>query len=243
MNPRALLILFLALLSVSGCSTYTTPGAGVSMPQLRDGGEMAEFYQRQPEARFPAVVAVVRVQDRGYCSYTACAHGSGRFTVLNTRDIESEEDFQRVARLPMISALAALNRLVLPDTLDSLHDLRLAAATLKADMLLVYSLDTVFRIESTDLGPLSLISLGFLPNKEARVTTTASAMLTDVRSGYIYGLAEATALESKRATFWSSKDAIDSSRQNAEKKAFHLLTEEFMKLWQHVVNVYGVRPL
>jgi hypothetical protein len=232
---------FALVFMLSACSTYTTPGRGVSMPELRDGGDdLHALYARQPQVQFPAIIAVVRVQDRGYCSHTACAHGSGRFSVLNARDIESEEDFTRIASQPLVASLTPLNRLVLSDNLQNLKDLRLAAASIKADLLLIYSLDTVFRIESTDLGPLSLITLGFLPNKEARVTSTASAMLVDVRSGYIYGLAESTALESQRATFWSSKDAVDSSRQAAEKQAFRQLVAEFSKLWKNIVDTYGI---
>ena len=83
----------------------------------------------------------------------------------------------------MVRAVAPLSRLLLPSELDSLKDLRLAAARLKTDLLIVYSIDTTFHVEATPLGPLSAITLGFLPNKEAHVTATTSGALVDTRTG------------------------------------------------------------
>jgi hypothetical protein len=108
-------------------------------------------------------------------------------------------------------------------------------------MLLVYSMDTGFNVENTDLGPLSLITLGFLPNKKARVTATASAAIFDVRTGFIFGVAEATATEQQRATFWSSSEAIDSARLAAEANAFQKLIGEVEKLWGGVVATHAAR--
>ena len=77
--------------------------------------------------------------------------------------------------LPLVAGVAFLNRLLLSERLESTKDLRQAAATLKTDMLLIYSIDTSFNVENTDVGPLGIITLGFLPTKNARVTATASA--------------------------------------------------------------------
>jgi len=103
-------------------------------------------------------------------------------------------------------------------------------------MLLVYSLDTRFNVESTDIGPLALISLGFLPNKKAQVSTTASAALFDVRTSFVYGAVEATAKDQQRATVWSSEEAIDSARLKTEAASFQQLLGEFEKLWKGVVE-------
>jgi hypothetical protein len=144
----------------------------------------------------------------------------------------------------MVGGIASMNRILLPSELKSTKDLRLAAASLKTDLLLVYSIDTRFNIESNEIGPLALISLGFLPNKKAHVTTTASAALFDVRSGYVFGVAEATATEQQRATFWSSEDAVESSRLRTEAEAFHKMLGEFEKLWKGVVEQHAAtRPI
>ena len=70
---------------------------------------------------------------------------------------------------------------------------RLSAAQIQADVLLVYTLDTSFRIQGRGYGPLAAISLGVVPDRDAYITSTASALFIDVRTGFVYGVAEATA--------------------------------------------------
>jgi len=60
-----------------------------------------------------------------------------------------------------------------------------------------------------------------------------------VRTGFIYGVAEATSVEEQRATFWSTKEAIDSARQEAEKSAFQKLVGEIEKLWGGVIATHA----
>ncbi|WP_205527166.1 hypothetical protein [Solimonas sp. K1W22B-7] len=230
------------VLLLSACATYQTPGAGVNVGNLsRADTDIAEIMKREPASPFPARIAVARVQGTGYYSRGNQCYGKGSYCVVTTRDVETDQDFERLGRLPKISGLAAMSRILLSDQLNSTKDLRVAAATLKADLLLVYSLDTRFNVESTDIGPLGLISLGFLPNKKAQVSTTASAALFDVRTGYVYGVMEATAREQQRATVWSSEEAIDSSRLKTEATSFQQLLGEFEKLWKGVVET-AARP-
>lgn len=158
---------------------------------------------------------------------------------MTAKEIETDEHFKKVATMPMVANVAYLNKMLLKANWGTVKDLRVAAASVHADMLLVYTLDTAFNIRGQDVGPLSLISLGFLPNKRAYVTTTASAMLVDVRSGYVYGLAESTAKEDKIASHWSSEDAIDNSRVKTERKAFEGLLVELQTTWAGVVEQYG----
>jgi hypothetical protein len=77
-----------------------------------------------------------------------------------------------------------------------------------------------------------------LPTKEAKVTVTASGGLIDVRTGYIYGLVEATSQEKQIASSWTSQDAVDQSRQRAERKAFVQLIDEVEKTWGKVLAEY-----
>jgi len=227
-------------LVVSGCATYQTPGAGINIGNLsKADADIAELMKREPAASFPARLAVVRIQASGYDSGHRSCYGNGRYCVLTARDIEAEQEVSRLSRLPMIAGIAAMSRMLLPETPDSMKDLRLAAASLKTDMLLVYSVDTHFTVESTDIGPLALISLGFLPNKEAHVTATAACVLVDVRTGFVYGTAESTATEQQRASMWSSEAAIDSSRLKAEEQAFRQMIGDFDKLWKGVAETYA----
>lgn len=237
---RLFLLSMLFVIGISGCSSYTTPGRGVNIQNLSAADKsIADLLKVQPAAPFPARMAVARVQASGYYSQSNRCYGEGQFCVVTTRDIESDDSFDRIAKLPQLAGVAVMNRLLLSEKLSSIMDLRRAAATLKTDVLLVYSLDTGFTIENTDIGPLAAISLGFLPNKNAKVTSTASAVIFDVRTGFIYGVAEATATEEQRASYWSSSDAVDDARKKAEKNSFDKLIPEIEKLWKSIVATHA----
>lgn len=226
----------LAILLLGSCSAnYVTPGSGVSVMEIADEN-IKELFEREPANSFPARLAVARIQDQGYVSKTTEGYGSGRYSIITTRDIETDDDFKILQELPFVTAVAPITRILAPPNANTIKDLRVPAARLKADMLLVYSVDTTFNIEGTSLGPLSLISLGFIPNKKAFVTSTVSGALIDVRTGYIYGTAEATKKEQQRATVWSTEQAIDNSRIVAEKKSFNQFITEFKQLWKNVTE-------
>ncbi len=226
----------LALL-LFGCARYQTPGAGVAIGDLSQSSkDIVGIFEREPTARFPARIALARIQATGYESRTNVCHGRGQFCVVTTRDVETEDSMERLQQLPMMAGLAPMNRMLLPSHLHSMEDLRTAAATLRADLLLTYTLDTKFSVETRDIGPLAMIGLGFLPTRKAKVSTTASAALFDVRSGYLYGVAEATATEAQRANAWGTRDAIDAARLRTEADAYTSLVDEFRTLWIQLVK-------
>jgi len=239
MKKYALIIVFAFVLG--GCSSsYITPAGGVSVTQISDVS-IEELFKREPSSPFPARLAIVRIQDKSYSTGTNSGYGSGAYTVVTARDIESEEDFLALSKLKNVSAVAPLSRLLIPQNADNLKDLRMAAAKLKTDLLLVYSVDTAFNVEGTPLGPLSLISLGFIPNKKAFVSATVSGALIDVRSGYIYGTTEATEKESQLATIWSTREAIDESRVISERKAFKSFLKKYEALWVEIERQYATK--
>ena len=178
-------LLFLSITFVSGCTpvSYVTPGGSVKLSSLADA-DINHVMAKTPVAQFPVNLAVARVQASGYRSANNESYGSGRYSVVTSRDVEKEEDFERIGNMPMIKGVAPLNRLLLPSHLNSIKVLRAAAARLRADILLVYTFDTSFRVGEQHFGPLNVIFLGLLPNKEVTVTTTASAALFDVRSEF-----------------------------------------------------------
>lgn len=232
-------VLTTALLGLAGCSVaYTTPGAGMQMDALAKG-DIRERLERRPAANFPANLAVARVQASGYRSYTQQSYGKGRYSVVTTRDIESPADFERIARLPRVAGVAPVSRLLLPERLDSDEDLRVAAASLRADMLLVYTFDTHFATDESVLAPLRVFYLGLLPDQMAKITTTASAAIFDVRTGFVYGAAEATAREEHITSVWTNSAAVDQSRQQTERKAFGQLLGELETAWAGVVRQHG----
>jgi hypothetical protein len=231
--------------TLCGCATYTTPGGGASIaalvatedsakPQAVSGPEIAAALARRPAATFPAHLTVARVQGAGYETLSNRGYGSGRFSVVTSRDIETEEDFMRLARMPGVAAVGPINRLLLPSVLETAEDLRTAAAQLQGDVLLIYTLDTSFRADAHEIGPLQVVSLGFLRNQNSVVTSTCAAAFIDVRTGYVYGIAEFTATEERRSNVWSTHDAVEAARGKAEREAFAAALGEIEKAWSGI---------
>jgi len=181
---------------MSGCASYVTPGRGADLGQISPAAAttlaaqhapedpIAQSFDRKPMAHFPAAIAVVRVQQPGYVSPTAQGWGTGRYSIVTTRDVEKPEQLERLSKLPQLKGVAPINRLLLNSNLDDDTPLRQAAAKLQADMILIYTFDTTFKSEDKAL-PLSVISLGLSPNQQVHVTSTASALLMDTRNGYL----------------------------------------------------------
>lgn len=232
--------LFLTVLFAfaAGCAAkYVTPGAGVNLNSISDQN-IKDRFETKAASPFPARIVVVRIQGNAYRSYGNDSYGQGRFSVVTIRDIETDEQFERIASLPEVAGLATLNRLLIPQNLENISDLRQGAASLHADMLWLYTIETSFRVKGKSYGPLTTITLGFLPNKETIVTSTASCVLYDVRTGHVYGLSEATAKSSQQASVWSQAQAVDNVRLITEKEAFEKLIDQFEQTWDGILKEY-----
>jgi len=239
--PRLISPFAMVVLVLTGCASYVTPGGPVSVPEIIDA-DIGEALSREPAASFPANLVVARVQAPGYASYSNQGYGQGKFSVLTARDIETEEDFARIEAFGGVADVGSLSRLLLPRQLDSLQDLRAAAARLRGDIMLLYTLDTAFRTDTQRLGPLQAVGLGFFPNKKAHVTATCSVAFIDVRTGYVYGVAESTAIEEQRSNHWNNTAAIEEARVMAEQQAFAGALTEAETAWNSVVARYADAP-
>ena len=237
----------ITVLMTNGCSSYRVPGGPAEMSLLgfneqqrdqhTDAG-IRNILDRKPLAAFPTAIAVARVQASGYSSYTAESWGHGNYSIITVRDVETEDQLQRIADLDGISQIGPINRLMLREKLQDDFELREAAARMHADMLLVYTFDTTFDTED-HAAPLTLVTLGLFPSKNVRLATTASAVLMDTRSGYIYGAAEASAKHKQIANAWTDHLAVDQSRRKTETTAFEKLVGEFEDLWPKVMTEYS----
>ncbi len=231
------------LLTACATTSYVTPNVGVNLDaiDINDYG-IRDSFEAQPAAPFPAVIAVTRIQQSGSIAYGNPSHGTGKYSVITSRDIENASDYARITALPQVAGIATLNRLLTPENLKSVKSLREAAASLHADMLLLYTIDSSYRIRGWDLGPLEFFTLGIIPNKKASVTTTASTVLYDVRTGFIYGEAEATYSAGQISTVWNVDQAVDNVRQKTERIAFTKLVDNFCKFWPDVVAKHAGQP-
>ena len=200
-----------------------------------DRGQVVKVYGRKPTAKFPANMAVVRVQESGYRSCTSEGYGQGRFSVVFERDVEKEEDFARLNRAAGIAQISPLSRLLLSPDLQSEKDLRVAATRLQADMILIYTLDTQF-YRTDKSTPLTVISLGLGQTIDVRVTTSVSALVMDARTGYIYGTVEETAREERTTAALTTKNAYDQLRLKTERRAFEQFLDEFEVMWKKIIE-------
>lgn len=240
-----------ACLAAGGCAaSYAVPGRGANLVALsaasradQTDNPIAAAMTKRPLATLPTSIAVVRVQAPNYQAEDVQTYGSGAFTVVTTRTVEEadgKDQTAELAKLPLVSGVAPLNRLLLPQEFHSDLDLRQAAAMLHADMLLVYTLDTNFKVEDA-IAPLTVVTLGLSPNQQARVVTTASAVLLDTRNGYLYGMAEATEHDNQLASAWTSQAAVDQTRRRTEARAFQKLVKNLEVTWVGVVK--NLQPL
>jgi hypothetical protein len=241
------LIAFTMFALLSGCAAYTTPGRGANLSAMGISAEAQKAgtptdlnaaFEKQPLASFPSSIAVVRVQEPGYHSATAEGWGRGAYSIVITRDVESDASMEKLAKLPLVRGIVPIGRLLLPEQLNTDQELRYAASRLKADMLLIYTFDTTFH--DRDLAsPISIVTLGLSPTQSTMVTTTASAVLLDTRNGFVYGVAEASAKKDGLATAWNTSSAIDGDRRKTEAEAFEKLVGNIQTMWKGAVAEYG----
>lgn len=233
----------LALAALAGCSTYIAPGAKADL-QAFAPASIQEGFAVKATSPFPAGIAAVRVQAPDYTNHylerNGGTYGTGRYTVVTTREVEDPAQLDRLARLPQVAGLISINRMLLPPKLESDREIREAAARLQADLVLLYTFDTSFF--ASDLArPLTIITLGLSPTRKVFVTTTASALLLDTRTGYVYSAYEVTQKADTLSTSWGSRDAADEGRRRNEREAFAKLVKEFEDSWPRLLERHAKR--
>ena len=240
---KRLIFLAAMLCALAGCSTYIPPGAKADL-QAFAPASIQEGFAAKATAPFPASIAAVRVQAPTYTNYylqhNGGTYGSGRYSVVTTREVEDQAQFDRLSKLPQVAGLVSINRMLLPPKLESDLELREAAARLQADLLLLYTFDTSFF--DTDLAkPLTVLTLGLSPTKKVYVTTTASALLLDTRTGYVYAAYGVTNKSESMASSWGSRDAADEGRRHNEKEAFDKLVADLIGSWPRLLERHAKR--
>ncbi len=243
MNTLKFFIAVVLTFFLSSCATkYVTPGSSVNISELADE-DISKILSNKPTAEFPVNIAIARIQSPVYTNWKhqrpMYYQPESNFSMVLTRDVEEDEAFKKLNDLDRVNQASPFNRLLLPYNYKSIKDLRLAAAKMKAEMLLVYTFDTEFIIDTKNYGPQNVFALGYLKNKDVKVVTTASAAIFDVQTEYLYGLAEATAKESKKSNAWKKQDEVDALRINTEKEAFKGLVTEIERIWGDLKNEYA----
>ena len=230
----------LAGVLLTGCTTYIPPGPKADLASFAPAS-IQEGFDRKPTSPFPASIVAVRLQGPDYTNLNLSRNGGekpgDRFSVILTREVEDGADMQRLTSLPRIAGLGTLNRMLLPAQIRSEDDVRAAVSKIQGDLTLVYTFDTAFYDHDIS-KPLSVITLGLSPTRNIRDVTTASALLVDTRTGFIYSTYEVTEKRSTVATSWGSADSADEVRRTTEKAAFRKLIDEFIEKWPLILAKY-----
>jgi hypothetical protein len=223
-------------------STFTKGAAAEVQSTPRDPTDPAvrAVLAAKPQAAFPTGVAVVRVQESGYRTRTAAGYGGGKYCVVTTRDVEKDEHFDRLSRLPQISGVAPLNRLLLAQPVPvgpgASPGGRGAAGGCAAGLHARHHLPHRRERRSAH-GHLAGAGARTRPR---RVITTASAVLLDTRSGYVYGVAESTEKSSQLTSSLDQRGERSTNPASARKRRrFDKLVAELEKTWPRVVSQYA----
>jgi hypothetical protein len=238
---RHLLSFVVIAVFMTGCATYIPPGAKADLQAFAPPDIQAGFAAK-PTNPFPASIAVVRVQAPTYTNYylqqRGGTYGSGRYSVILTKEADEDSQMERISKLPKVAGLVTINRMLLPERLEGDTEIRSAASRLQADLVFLYTFDTSFF--DTDMAkPLTVITLGLSPTRKISAVTTCSALLIDTRSGYIYSAYEVTERAETISTSWGSSDTADEARRNNEREAFKKLIDEFTTSWPRVLERHG----
>lgn len=231
------------ILLLAGCASYIPPGAKADL-QVFAPPSIQEGFSLKPTNPFPASIAVVRVQSPTYSNYNlqqqGGRYGTGSYSVITAKEIDEEAQFERVRKLPQVAGLVSINRMLLPERLDNDQEIRIAASRLQADLVFIYTFDTSFF--DTDVSkPLTVITLGLSPTRKISAVTTASALLIDTRTGYVYSAYEVTEKAQTHSTSWGSRDSADETRRKTEKEAFGKLMDDFIATWPKVLERHRIK--
>ena len=243
--------------SAGACTPYVTPGGPADLGLLSErqqhaalaapkgGGEREEMSPQwlrdaatvKPAVKFPAALLVARVQESGYRNRYLEGIDAGGYSIITTREVETEDDMARISRLRGVSEVGSLNRLLVQARRSDATALREAAARLHADLLLVYTFSTSSH-DRNNLPLLSVITLGLAPTQSYRVTSTISAIVLDVKTGYVYGAIEQSGKHEGLTIAWNTGSALEAGRRKVEREVFEKLLTELDSFWGRFYERY-----
>lgn len=231
MTRRHLALLAPICLAACTASRYVTPGGPAPIGAMTSA-PVASALQTAPESPMPARIAYAHIQDGGYYSRSTTGVARGGITMIAADDLERPGD-RELLKWPDVVDFVRLSPILVADR-DGMLALREGAAKLHADILALYTVDTRFRVDDFSPGALGLITLGLAPTRSAVVGSTASMVFVDVRTGFVFGTAEASAQDDQLANAWTDSDAVDQCRRRVERTAYEQLLGEARKAWVEI---------
>ena len=227
MNPTTLLLLAVAAVFTSGCTSHiNSPAVARAIEAKRAAFSdplLARAYNAQPTMRFPATIAIATQSSE---------------TREHIRNLSAQGRLDTLKSLPQLANFITLSSLLYnPQTTATKPDLvmREAAARMHSDAVLIVATET----QATDgkiIAPLTELSLGLFPNKRYELVCTALAALVDTRTGYVYGALEESRSRTGLTMAWGSDDVMHRARTRTEREALEKLIAAFPPFWRGVVQ-------
>lgn len=206
---------------LTGC-LYDTP-ATYSLPMTQGtSGAIQDTPDARPTVRFPARVAVARIES---------SHGG--FRMIPETDVEQSGHAEAAAVLPGVAGIVSLNRVALVGTVKSYRELDAEARKVGADLLAVYRFETSDRTGDLFV-PLSIATLGLAPTSSFTTSATATLMVRDARTGYLYGVMEESATNKGVTAGMDLYNATERSKRKAKEAALDKLTANLPAFWGSV---------
>ena len=158
------------ILSICGCyESYATPQAA-SMRLFEDQTSDSlknDAAPKTPNLQLPVTLAIARIQSR---------LKSPGFYIINNRVLESKIDLSPIRNQEGIRDIVMLNSLLASGELSSASQLHTSAKSLKADALLVYTIDTQSEYRD-NASVVSVFTLGLAPTIKVVAANEASAKM------------------------------------------------------------------
>jgi hypothetical protein len=209
-------------LAFASCEYHTPPALSVPMAEASPG-VVPDNRDARPTVRFPARIAIARI----------AASGDG-FKLEDSTTGEKPEHAAKVASLPGVAGVMALNRIALISHVESYRELDGEALKLGADILAVYRFDSSEDIQDVFV-PLTVASLGLAPNHTHKTTTVATLMIRDARTGYIYGILEERGSSSGLTAGIDVSNASHRGARRSRAEAMDKLMEQVPGFWNGVL--------
>ncbi len=234
------MICALAVLTLLGaCSqVHTTSGAeylaryeATSKGAVIDR-EIREAASVEPILTFPARLGIAKINQgrmvgirptelKLWSEIAARNHRLGEFVAVSPLIAEFAEDSGRLNRTALFG-----------DARELVKKIRIGAARQHVDAVLVYGVDSAAHRDSTPLAFLDITIIGgaILPTRKIEASAIASALLIDVRNGYVYGTTTASAEDERLSVTWGAGGRTRKAGERVVREAIRNLIPEVEKM-------------
>lgn len=223
-------LLSIIVASTSGCMPmprYTTDISEARTIQPMDQVPAPKAWRGtlRPIASFPAVIAVLELTSPKQWNEERA---------MGIRTEEESADLRCLDSLPRVQQLSMINPMHIqwghPQSYYS------AARSMNADILILYQVRSGRVYHGVTIPLLGVLTLGLFPNEYRQAFATASALILDARTGYLYGTIEMSSSAWRLANGWTGDDQDDSIALRARQHAIADFGKALPQAWERILK-------